>query len=117
MSDDDHLAALDERLAHAYAAGLITSEQCVDLAMAASGVSKGDGQPGSNVREWRRGDSADAGDADARHADRDLPKSRRGARAIATLGVGRERRVRISIMRRSSESTSKQRRCDHGDGS
>jgi phage baseplate assembly protein gpV len=43
------------------AAGMITDQQCVSLAMAAAGVRKGGGQPGANVHEWRRGEPADAG--------------------------------------------------------
>jgi Phage tail lysozyme len=42
--------------------GLITNEECVSLATAAVGIKLGDGQSGSNVHEWRRGEAAEGGD-------------------------------------------------------
>lgn len=40
---------------------LIANEQCVSLATAAVGIRLGNGQSGSNVHEWRRGESAESG--------------------------------------------------------
>ena len=57
MTDD-----ILDRLERAREAGLISDQECVSLAMAAQGVRKGSGAPGSNVHEWRRGESAEAGD-------------------------------------------------------
>ncbi len=45
--------------------GLITNEQCVSLATAAVGIKLGDGQKGSNVHDWRRGENALSGDLKA----------------------------------------------------
>jgi hypothetical protein len=41
--------------------GWVTNEQCVSLATASVGIRLGDGQLGSNVHDWRRGESASAG--------------------------------------------------------
>jgi Phage tail lysozyme len=51
----DHLSNMKKK-------GLLTDQQCVTLAMASVGIKKGSGVEGANVHDWRRGESAEAGD-------------------------------------------------------
>jgi Phage tail lysozyme len=57
-SSSQIVASLDK----ARSDGLITNEECVSLATAAVGIKLGDGQAGSNVHDWRRGEPAESGD-------------------------------------------------------
>jgi hypothetical protein len=50
-----------EHLKNMKNSNLLTDEQCVTLAMASVGVKKGSGAEGANVHDWRRGESAEAG--------------------------------------------------------